>query len=117
MIYDLRKKWFSLLHQNVQGLFKNFDLVSDLLGNNNTIEILMLSETHLQPINKVSVLNITGYTFLSLPRKTGSRVGVSLYIANQHDVKRCEDLENANLESIWMKSSLRFVLSTNPLKT
>ena len=117
MIYDLRKKWFSLLHQNLQGLFKNFDLVSDLLGNNNTIEILMLSETHLQPINKVSVLNIMGYTFLSLPRKTGSRVGVGLYIANQHDVKRCEDLENANLESIWMKSSLRFVLSTNPLKT
>ena len=38
---------------------------------------------------------------MSLPRKTGSRGGVGLYISNQHDSKRREDLKNANLESIW----------------
>ena len=43
----LHKKGFSLLHENVRGLFKNFDLVSDSLGNNNTIDILTLSGTHI----------------------------------------------------------------------
>ena len=35
----LRKKGFSLLHQNARGLFKKFDLVSDVLRNNNTTDI------------------------------------------------------------------------------
>ena len=98
----LRIKRFNLLHQNVPGLFKNFDLVSDLRGNNNTIDILTLSETHIRPRDKVSDLNVTGYKFLSLPRKTGSRGGIGLYIWKQHDFKHREDLDNAHLESIWI---------------
>ena len=71
------KKGFSLLHQNLGGLFKYFDLVSELGNNNtdiynNTTDILTLSETHIRPTDEVSVLNVTGYTFLSLPRKTDS---------------------------------------------
>ena len=38
----------------------------------NTTDILTLSETHIRPTDEISVLNVTGYTFLSLPRKTGS---------------------------------------------
>ena len=38
----------------------------------NTTDILTLSETHIRPTDKISVLNVTGYTFLSLPRKTDS---------------------------------------------
>ena len=80
------KKRFSLLHQNLRGLFKNFYLVSDLLENNNTIDILTLSETHIRPTDEVSVLNVTGYIFLSLARKAGSGGGIGLYISN-HDFK------------------------------
>ena len=81
-----RNKRFSLLHQNLRGLFKIFYLVSDLLENNNTIDILTLSETHIRPTDEVSVLNVTGYIFLSLARKAGSGGGIGLYISN-HDFK------------------------------
>ena len=47
----------------------------------------MLSETHIRPTAEVSVLNVTGYTFLSLPRKTDSGGGVGLYISNINAVK------------------------------
>ena len=97
-----RKKRFSLLHQNLRGLFKNFYLVSDLLENNNTIDILTLSETHIRPTDEVSVLNVTGYIFLSLARKAGSGGGIRLYISN-HDFKYHEDLEKTSLESIWIE--------------
>ena len=97
-----RKKRFSLLHQNLRGLFKNFYLVSDLLENNNTIDILTLSETHIRPTDEVSVLNVTGYIFLSLARKAGSGGGIGLYISN-HDFKYHEDLEKTSLESIWIE--------------
>ena len=81
-----RNKRFSLLHQNLRGLFKIFYLVSDLLENNNTIDILTLSETHIRPTDEVSVLNVTGYIFLSLARKAGSGGGIGLYRSN-HDFK------------------------------
>ena len=38
----------------------------------NTTDILTLSETHKRPTDEISVLIVTGYTFLSLPRKTDS---------------------------------------------
>ena len=63
----LLKKGLSLLHQNVRGLFKYFDLVLDLLGNNNAISIFSLSETHIRTTEEASVLNVSVYTFLSLP--------------------------------------------------
>ena len=97
-----RKKRFTLLHENLRGLFKNFYLVSDLLENNNTIDILTLSETHIRPTDEVSVLNVTGYIFLSLARKAGSGGGIRLYISN-HDFKYHEDLEKTSLESIWIE--------------
>ena len=64
----LCKKGFSLLHQNKGYLLKNFDLVSDLLENNNII-ILTLSETDIRLTDEVLVLNVTGYRFLNLPHK------------------------------------------------
>ena len=48
-----------------------------------------------------------GYTFLSLTRKIDNGCGVGLYISNQHDFKRREDLENTNFESIWIKIFLQ----------
>ena len=54
----------------------------------------------MQPTDEVSVLNVRGYTFLSLPHKAGSGGGSNLYMLNQHGSKRCEHLKNANLESI-----------------
>ena len=69
----LRKKGFSLFHQNVRGLFKKFDLVSDLLGNSNIIDILTLSETHIRSTGKVSVMKMLRVIhFLSLKCKTDS---------------------------------------------
>ena len=53
------KKGFSLPKQDVQGLFKKFNLALHYLGNNNRIDILTLSETHIQSTDEVSVLSIT----------------------------------------------------------
>lgn len=115
---QLRKKGFSLFHQNVRGLFKKFDLVSDLLGNSNIIDILTLSETHIRSTGKVSVMKMLRVIhFLSLKCKTDSWGGFGLYASNQYDFKRREDLKNANLGSIWIeifpKKSKSFSVCSN----
>lgn len=97
--------------------------MSDLLRNNNSIDILTLSETQIRPTDEVSVLNVTGRTFLSLSCKTGSGGCAGLYILNQHDFTHREDLENANLKSIcieiFCQKSKSFLVCTiyDPLKT
>ena len=86
------KKEFSRLYQTLRGFFTKSDLVLDLLGNNNSIDILTLSETHVRPTDEVSVLNVT--------RKIDTGDGVGICLSNQHDFKCHEDFKNANLESI-----------------
>ena len=83
-------------------MFKNFDLVSDLLGINNSIDILKLSETHIRPLDEVSVLNVTG-----LPRKAGSGLGVSFYILNQNDINAMK-ISKIQIQNVsGSKSSLK----------
>lgn len=93
------------------SLFKNFDLVSDLLGINNSIDILKLSETQIRPSDEVSVLNVTG-----LPRKAGSGLGVSFYILNQNGINAVKiskiQIQNASGSKSSLKNRKVFLFFT-----
>ena len=103
----LRNRGLSILHQNVRGLSSNFDLISEILENNN-IDILTLSETHIKPSDDISEFNnIPGYNFRSSERKTGDGGGVGIYLSDRIDFERRKDLEFKNLESLVFEIFLK----------
>ena len=107
------QKGLKICHQNIRGLQGKFDEVSQIL-NNNKIEIFFLSELFLNNINSKFI--IPGYEFLRKDRKTGSGGGVGIFIRTELNYKRRRDLEEDDIESIFIeifpKNSKSFVVGT-----
>ena len=58
----LGKGGIAIFYQNVRGLFSNINLISELVHNFGGIEVLTLSETHIQQANGDEVLyDVPGY--------------------------------------------------------
>ena len=73
-----------MFHQNVRGLLGNLAHVSTLLQSSPGMDILTLSETHLEVQNELAdaACNIPGYSFISRPRKSAKGGGVAAYIGD-----------------------------------
>ena len=69
----LNNKGMKMFHQNVRGLFGNLGHVSGLLQSFPGIDILSLSETHIEAglEQEEAIYDITGYSFINRPRKSG----------------------------------------------
>ena len=95
----------TILHQNVRGLFANHAYICELIQSFKGIDILTLSETHLEgngtDVNEM--LKIPGYIFVSKPRPTGKGGGVTAYISENLICDQRHDLENDNLECLWFE--------------
>ena len=100
----LGKRGLKLFHQNVRGLFSNINLVSVLLQRFRGIDVLTLSETHIESDDEHgAIYDIPGYSFVSRPRKAGKGGGVGAYISNDVTWDRREDLEVREIESVWIE--------------
>ena len=72
----MANRGIKVLHQNVRGLFVNFEKIEIFLTNFKNTDILTLSETHINTHNNISDLYfIPGYTFLHRKRKKGNGGG------------------------------------------
>eukprot|EP00795_Rhopilema_esculentum_P009289 gene9289-16986_t len=100
----LKQRGLAVFHQNVRGLFSNINLVSELFQSFSGIDILTLSETHIRKDSENNGLyDIPGYSFESRPRNSGKGGGVGAYISNKVPWDRREDLEDKELEIMWIK--------------
>ena len=77
------------------------------------MDILTLSETHLEAHNELAeaACNIPGYSFISRPRKSGKGQGVAAYIFDDIVWDRRHDLENDNIEAIWIELRPKYLKS------
>ena len=79
----LQKRGLKILHQNA-GLFANMAYISETFESFRGIDILGLSETHIDHKRDEmppSLFDIPGYSFVSRPRPDGKGGGVAAYIS------------------------------------
>eukprot|EP00795_Rhopilema_esculentum_P007243 gene7243-12925_t len=98
-------KGMKIFHQNVRGLFGNLGHVSELLQSFPGIDILSLSETHIEAgfEQEEAIYDVPGYSFINRSRKFGKGGGVGAYIGDGVVWDRRYDLENDNIEAIWIE--------------
>ena len=102
----LNCKGIKTFHQNVRGLFKNIDKLRALVTDFSNMDIITLSETHINTDsfnNNTELYSIPGYTFIHKNRHMGTHGGVGMYISENIKWKWRLDLENNILEGIWIK--------------
>ena len=89
-------------HQNIRGLQGKYDEVKNILTQCKRIDIFSLSEIF---INEDTVIDfeILGYELIKLPRKNGPGGGVGLYIRDQIPFAEREDLDDPDIEGIWIE--------------
>ena len=101
-------KGFRIGHINIQGLNNKLDQVKFLLtSGENKIQILGLSETKLRDYHPDAIFEVDGFqkTFRR-DRKENGGGGILLYVKNDVCCKRRSDLENDQLECIWLEVKL-----------
>ena len=98
----LSKKGLKLLHQNIRGLLANKSAVCQILDGFKNIHIFSLSETHLF-VGDETQAQIDGFTFISKPRVSGQGGGVGAYISSSVPFHRRLDLEQEDIECIWLE--------------
>ena len=91
----------------MRGLSSNLDHIAELLKSFPNMDVLTLSKTHLQQgktdENPEALYSIPGYSFVNKPRKSGKGGGVAAYISDKLTYNRRLDLENDELECIWLE--------------
>lgn len=95
------KKGLKILHQNIRGLLANKSIICQILDGFRNIHIFSVSETHLPPESEVEV-QIEGYTFIAKSRASGQGGGVGVYISSSIPFQRRMDLEQEDIECIWI---------------
>ena len=96
------KKGLKILHQNIRGLLANKSTICQILDGFRNIHIFSVSETHLPPESEAEV-QIEGYTFIAKSRASGQGGGVGVYISSSIPFQRRMDLEQEDIECIWIE--------------
>ena len=98
-------KGFTIGHINIQGLNNKIDQVKLMLSSDqNKIQIFGLSETKLQNFHPDVMYEIEGYQKpFRRDRKENQGGGILIYVENGVACKRRPDLENEQLECIWLE--------------
>jgi len=98
----LSKKGLKILHQNIRGLLANKSIICQILDGFRNIHIFSVSETHLSTESEAKV-QIEGYTFIAKSRASGQSGGVGVYISSSIPFQRRMDLEQEDIECIWIE--------------
>ena len=102
----LKQRGLAIFHQNVRGLFSNINLISELLQSFNGIDKLTLSETHIQKDSENdngALYDIPGYSFESRSQNSGKGGCVGVFISDKILWDRLGDLEDEELEILWIE--------------
>ena len=96
------KKGLKIVHQNIRGLLANKSIICQILDGFKNIHIFSVSETHLCLESEAEV-HIEGYTFIAKSRASGQGGGVGVYISTSIPFQRRMDLEQEDIECIWIE--------------
>ena len=94
-------KGIHVAHQNVRGLFSKKDAVADFINQNN-INIFGITETLLTTTLLSSFVFVDGYNF-ERRNRDGKGGSTAVYIKENIDYTRREDLENVAVEGIRLE--------------
>jgi hypothetical protein len=101
---NLLSKGLNIGHLNVQGLTSKLDEIKLLLQNNNNIHIFGISETKLQSDHITEFYHVEGFqTPYRRDRLINRGGGLLVYIKEDVPCQRRADLENNDIESIWLE--------------
>ena len=101
----LMNRGIKIFHQNARGLLGNIVHVAVLLQSFPGMDILTLSETHLEEKNDLAeaACSMPGYSSVSRPRKSGKGGGVTAFIKDGIIWNRRQDLKTDSIEAIWIE--------------
>ena len=104
----LNRTGMKCLHLNVRGLWSNFSFITEFLlhKRKRKVDIFSLTETHIND-EPGELYDIDGYSFINKPRRKGKGGGVGIYISNDLNWIRREDIENSDFECIWIEIILK----------
>ncbi|MEW8547727.1 MAG: endonuclease/exonuclease/phosphatase family protein, partial [Candidatus Thiodiazotropha sp.] len=107
---DLPNKGLNFGHWNIQGIcgkdMSKFSEIKAILTVSKNIHILGLSETKLKEHKLTSMFNVEGYqTPFRKDNCSNGGGGIMVYVRNDINAKRREDLEINNISCIWLEIS------------
>ena len=103
-------KGLKLCHLNIQGLSTSHEGLCEVLTSNPELDIITLSETHLSTnLTGIPELlyGIPGFTFIFRNRENGKGGGVAMYIKNNFVWERRADLDDVNIENMWIELHIK----------
>ena len=101
----LRGSGVKIVHQNIRSLLSKIDELRLLISSvQSKIDLFTLSETWLTDDVADSEVSIEGYTFHRRDRGSKEKGGgLGIYVRNDLSVSRRFDLEQSNIESLWVE--------------
>jgi len=93
---------FTIVHQNVRGLLSKKDDIENFI-NKNSVKIYGVTETHLNLHTPSCFIEIRGYNCERKDRKNNPGGGVCIYIKNEIHYNRRNDLEQDDIECVWLE--------------
>ena len=106
----MKSRGMKIFHQNVCGLLDKFHNLEELFYRHRNIDIMTLSETHIidgDYNDNEPLFAMPGYTFLKRNRHTGKGGGLAMFIKDSIKWERHHDLENDDVEGIWVEVFIR----------
>ncbi len=100
------KRDLTICHLNAQSIMNKHDEISNYLSNQTSPTILGISETWLNKNTPDSLINIEGYTTYRLDRQKSRGGGLVVYVPNTLKATLREDLDNHQMETIWIELNL-----------
>ena len=101
-----KEKGFKISFLNIHHLYGKLDQLKAMLHESNQLHVLGLCETFLDNTYSDTDLQIEGYNLIRRDRPNRIGGGIAIYISEYVSFKVREDLDNSNIESLWVELKL-----------
>ena len=100
--YAKSYKVISILSTNIQSLSNKVDELNEVATLNKS-DITCITESWLSQLVPDTAVTLPGYLFLRNERKNNSGGGVCVYVKNRIPCKRLSEMEQTEVESLWIQ--------------